>query len=93
LPSDDDQADMYLYMTDMMEHYGYPQYEISNFSIPGKESKHNLKYWRLDDYMGFGPGAHSCVGGVRYSYIRDLDQYIDGVFKESSIIDEYEKTD
>ncbi len=93
LPSDDEQADMYLYMTDILEHYGYPQYEISNFSLPSKESKHNLKYWRLDDYMGFGPGAHSCVDGVRYSYVRDLDKYIDGVFGKTDIIDEYEKTE
>ena len=93
LPNDDEQADMYLYMTDILEHYGYPQYEISNFSLPSKESKHNLKYWRLDDYMGFGPGAHSCVGGVRYSYVRDLNKYIDGVFGNTDIIDEYEKTD
>ena len=93
LPDDDEQADMYLYMTDILEHYGYPQYEISNFSLPSKESKHNLKYWRLDDYMGFGPGAHSCVDGLRYSYVRDLDKYIDSVFGNSDIIDEYEKTD
>ena len=93
LPDDDEQADMYLYMTDILEHYGYPQYEISNFSLPSKESKHNLKYWRLDDYMGFGPGAHSCVDGLRYSYVRDLEKYIDGVFGNSDILDEYEKTD
>ena len=93
LPDDDEQADMYLYMTDILEHYGYPQYEISNFSLPSKESKHNLKYWRLDDYMGFGPGAHSCVDGLRYSYVRDLDKYIDGIFGNSDIIDEYEKPD
>lgn len=93
LPDDDDQADMYLYMTDILEHYGFPQYEISNFSLPGKESRHNLKYWTLNDYMGFGPGAHSFVGGVRYSYVRDLDKYIDGVFGSADIIDEYEKTD
>ena len=93
LPSDDEQADMYLYMTEILEHYGYPQSEISNFSLPSKESKHNLKYWRLDDYMGFGPGAHSCVDGLRYSYVRNLDKYIEGVFGNSDIIDEYEKTD
>lgn len=93
LPSDDDQADMYLYMTDILEHYGYPQYEISNFALPGKKSRHNLKYWRLDDYMGFGPGAHSYVGGVRYSYVRDLDTYMDGVFNGTDIVDEYEKID
>jgi len=93
LPSDDDQADMYLYMTDTLEHYGYAQYEISNFSLPGRESKHNLKYWQLDDYMGFGPAAHSFVDGVRYSYVRDLDRYINGVFGGDNIIDEFEKTD
>lgn len=93
LPTDDEQADMYLYMTDILEHYGYPQYEISNFAMKGYRSRHNLKYWKLDDYMGFGPGAHSCVGSTRYSYIRDLEGYINGVLEGSEIIDEYEKTD
>lgn len=91
LPTDDEQADMYLYMTDVMTHYGYPQYEISNFALPGRESKHNLKYWDLSDYMGFGPGAHSFVGGIRYSYLRDLDRYIDSIRGGGNIIDEYEK--
>jgi len=91
LPSDDEQADMYLYMTDILEHYGYPQYEISNFALPGKESRHNLKYWQLDDYMGFGPAAHSFVSGIRYSFVRDLDKYIDGVFENKDIVDECEK--
>lgn len=93
LPTDDVQADMYLYMTEVLEHYGYPQYEISNFAQPGRASRHNLKYWRLADYMGFGPGAHSFVDGVRYSYIRDLDGYISGVLSGGNIVDEYEKTD
>lgn len=92
LPSDDDQADMYLYMTDILEHYGYPQYEISNFSLPGKESRHNLKYWRLRDYMGFGPGAHSSIGNVRYSYKRNINSYIKAMSgADVEIIDEYEK--
>ncbi|NLW65804.1 MAG: radical SAM family heme chaperone HemW [Clostridiales bacterium] len=93
LPTDDDQADMYLYMTDILARYGYSQYEISNFALPGFESRHNLKYWNLDDYMGFGPSAHSCIGNVRYSYIRDLKGYIDGINSGSSIIDEYETID
>ena len=76
IPSDDEQADMYLCMVEELRHYGYEQYEISNFSIPGYESRHNLKYWQLDDYMGFGPGAHSCIGRTRYSYVRDLDRYL-----------------
>ena len=93
LPNDDDQADMYLYMTDVMERYGYQQYEISNFARPGRPSRHNLKYWQLDEYMGFGPAAHSYVGGVRYSYVRDLKKYLDGVENGGSIVDEYEKID
>ena len=90
LPSDDDQADMYLYTVETLDRFGYGQYEISNFCKPGRESKHNLKYRLLQDYMGFGPGAASCVGGVRYSYIRDLRGYISGVQNGRDILDEYE---
>ena len=90
IPSDDEQADMYLCMVEELRHYGYEQYEISNFSIPGYESRHNLKYWQLDDYMGFGPGAHSCIGRTRYSYVRDLDRYLAGVLHGEDMIDEYE---
>ncbi|MEI3062355.1 MAG: radical SAM family heme chaperone HemW [Oscillospiraceae bacterium] len=79
LPDDDEQADMYCYAAELLERYGYKQYEISNFCAPGYESRHNMKYWTLEDYMGFGPGAHSCVGNLRYSYVRDLKQYIAGV--------------
>ena len=91
IPNEDEQADMYLYTVDTLAHYGLKQYEISNFAIPGYESRHNLKYWQLGDYMGFGPGAHSCAGGVRYSYVRDLDRYVSAVVGDSMIIDEYEQ--
>ncbi len=91
LPDDDEQADMYSYAAEMLERYGYRQYEISNFSAPGFESRHNLKYWNMDDYISFGPGAHSCVGSVRYSYIKDLREYISGVHRKVSIVDEYEE--
>ena len=90
IPDDDEQADMYLYAVETLEHYGLEQYEISNFAVPGYESKHNLKYWTMGDYMGFGPGAHSYVDGVRYSYVRDLDRYIAAVMGDKQIIDEYE---
>jgi oxygen-independent coproporphyrinogen-3 oxidase len=93
LPDDDAQADMYSYAAQMLERYGYRQYEVSNFAAPGFESRHNLKYWRLDDYMGFGPGAHSSVGNLRYSFVRDLKQYTYGVSRKVSIIDEYEEID
>ena len=91
LPTEDEQADMYSYAAEMLERYGYKQYEISNFCAPGFESLHNLKYWNLDDYMGFGPGAHSCVGNLRYSFVKDLKRYISGVERKVSIIDEYEE--
>lgn len=91
LPDDDEQADMYLYTVETLARFGYRQYEISNFAQPGYESKHNLKYWHLRDYMGFGPGAHSCVSGIRYSYVRDLKAYISGIQSEDTIIDEYER--
>ena len=91
LPDDDEQADMYSYAAEMLERYGYRQYEISNFSAPGFESRHNLKYWNMDDYISFGPGAHSCVGNIRYSYIKDLKEYIAGVHRKVSIVDEYEE--
>ena len=93
LPDDDAQADMYSYAAEMLERYGYKQYEISNFAAPGYESKHNLKYWNMDDYMSFGPGAHSCIGNVRYSFVKDLKQYISGVARGVSIIDEYRQID
>ena len=49
LPDEDEQADMYSYCAEMLDRYGYRQYEISNFCAPGFESRHNLKYWNLDD--------------------------------------------
>ena len=77
-PDDDTQADMYLYTVAFLKEHGYEQYEISNFAKPGFASKHNLKYWLLQEYAGFGPGAHSDFGDVRYGYLRDIDRYIAG---------------
>lgn len=92
LPTDDEQADMYLYAVDLLEHYGYAQYEISNFAVRGFESRHNLGYWRMKDYLGLGAGAHSCMGSARFSYIRDADRYIVGIMGDrENILDEYEK--
>ena len=91
LPSDDEQADMYLYASDMLEHYGYGQYEISNFAIQNFECRHNLKYWTLGEYLGFGAAAHSCMGGARFSYVKDADRYIIGVMRDLNIVDEYER--
>ncbi len=91
LPGDDAQADMYLSTVEMLRHYGFFQYEISNFARPGFESRHNLKYWTLQEYAGFGPGAHSDFGGVRYAYERDLDTYIRGVLEGTPMLSENER--
>ena len=90
LPDDDTQADMYLWTVGRLQRAGLPQYEISNFAKPGYESRHNLRYWLTKPYIGFGPGAHSDFGGRRYSFVRDLDRYIDGVLRGGTIIDSEE---
>lgn len=79
LPDDDAQADMYLYAVEMLDRFGFKQYEISNFARRGFESKHNMKYWLGDDYIGFGPGAHSYIGKSRYSFTEDVEDYIEQI--------------
>lgn len=93
LPDDDEQADMYFYAAETLERFGYKQYEISNFAAPGFESRHNLKYWTLADYMGFGPGAASSVGDLRYTYVKDLKRYIVCVNRRTNLVEEYERVD
>ena len=87
LPDDDAQADMYLWMVERLQQAGYEQYEISNFAKPGFASRHNLRYWQLRPYIGFGPAAHSDFGGRRYSWVRDLEGYITGVLKGGTLLD------
>ncbi len=79
LPDEEQQADMYLWTVDRLAKAGYEQYEISNFARPGFASRHNERYWALSPYLGFGPGAHSDFGGVRYAYARSLDGYCQAV--------------
>jgi oxygen-independent coproporphyrinogen-3 oxidase len=90
-PDDDMQADMYLWCVEYLGKNGYEQYEISNFAKPGFESRHNMKYWTLQEYAGFGPGAHSDLGDVRYAYVRDLDGYCKGVAGEGNFLSESER--
>ena len=79
LPDDEAQADMYLAAVEFLTERGYRQYEISNFAKEGRESRHNLKYWMLGEYLGFGPGAHSDFGGERFACSRSLGAYLAGV--------------
>ncbi|MBW8348170.1 radical SAM family heme chaperone HemW [Bacillus sp. IITD106] len=76
LPSEDVEADMYKMLMDEMAKSGFNQYEISNFSKPGYESKHNLVYWNNEEYFGFGAGAHGYINDIRYSNAGPLKKYM-----------------
>lgn len=78
LPDDDAAAELYLTAVAALEKAGFAQYEISNFSKAGFESRHNLKYWTGEPYLGFGPAAHSFFGGKRFFYPRDLAAFMAG---------------
>lgn len=81
LPNDDSVADMYLFLCKYLKENNFNQYEISNFAKDGFESKHNLLYWNLDEYIGLGPSAHSFVDNKRYYYSDDINLFLSG--KES----------
>jgi putative oxygen-independent coproporphyrinogen III oxidase len=74
---EDMEAKMYATLMDQMAAHGYQQYEISNFSKAGFESKHNLTYWNNDFYFGFGAGAHSYVNGYRKANYGPLKKYME----------------
>lgn len=76
LPDDDETADQYLETCLFFEKKGYGHYEISNFSREGFESRHNLKYWRQEEYLGIGPAAHSFIDGKRFFYPKDLKAFM-----------------
>lgn len=75
-PDDDDTADMYEYLCSELRSSGYTHYEISNFAKPGFEGKHNLKYWKCQNYLGIGPGAHSFIGNKRFFYPKNVYRFI-----------------
>ena len=91
LPDGDDRADMYLYTCDKLEELGYPQYEISNFARVGFASRHNLKYWTGGEYLGFGPSAASDFAGKRFTIVRDLNDYCDGILSGGTVLSECEE--
>ena len=78
LPDEDATVALYHTAAEALEGHGYRQYEISNFARPGFESRHNMKYWNLDPYLGIGPSAHSFWGGKRFAYARSLTDFLSG---------------
>ena len=79
LAPDEDAAQMYLDALEATDGGGYEQYEISNVSRPGQQCRHNLKYWRDGEWLGFGCGAHSTRGGARWRNLSETSRYIETV--------------
>lgn len=78
LPDEDTEFEMYLTCRRLLEKNQYHRYEISNFAKAGYESRHNLRYWAREDYIGFGVAAHSCVDGERFGNSRDVGAFLRG---------------
>jgi oxygen-independent coproporphyrinogen-3 oxidase len=93
LPDEEAARRMYLEGIEFLSQNGYAQYEISNFARAGYESRHNLKYWNCDEYLGFGVAAYSNFGGARFGNSRDIEAYIAGkdITEERSLPDEAER--
>jgi oxygen-independent coproporphyrinogen III oxidase len=79
VPSEDEMAEFYEMAQEALGAAGYHHYEISNWAKPGFESRHNLKYWRREPYLGFGAGAHSFSGTERWANARDAAAYVTAV--------------
>jgi putative oxygen-independent coproporphyrinogen III oxidase len=93
LPGEDAEAEMYETLMEQMENGGLRQYEISNFAVPGFESRHNLTYWNNEEYYGFGAGAHGYVDGIRQSNFGPLKKYMEPLSKgEHPIMDAHKVT-
>ena len=85
---DDDAADMYLEAMATLEAAGYRQYEISNVSRPGRESRHNLAYWQDGDWLAFGSGAHGAGAATRWRNVSGTGDYIARVQQGRSVVAE-----
>jgi oxygen-independent coproporphyrinogen-3 oxidase len=93
LPDDVLQAKFFFLTAEFLEKYGYGQYEVSNFSLPGREARHNRKYWMHVPYLGLGPSAHSFSGWQRRWNIHSVHSYIEKLtggnlpWEETEILD------
>jgi oxygen-independent coproporphyrinogen-3 oxidase len=83
---------MYHAAVDALTAAGYEHYEISNAALPGRRSRHNLKYWSMDDYLGFGLGAHSYLDGRRFTNTEFRGDYIKARSSEQMVSSYYNNT-
>jgi oxygen-independent coproporphyrinogen-3 oxidase len=91
VPSEDEMADFYEMAQEALGAAGYHHYEISNWARPGFESKHNLKYWRREPYLGFGAGAHSFSGTERWANAHDAAAYVAALQGGRLPVEQHEK--
>lgn len=91
LPSEDDQADMYLAAVEALSSRGFRHYEISNFARKGLYSRHNMKYWMGGEYLGFGPSASSDFAGKRFTLVRDVQAYIEGIRNGGEVMEDIQE--
>jgi len=90
IPDDDTIADFYETARQRLTEAGYEHYEISNWALPGYRSRHNLKYWRREPYLGFGAGAHSFDGMMRWANAHDPARYVACIEQGSSPGEQFE---
>ncbi len=88
VPEDERMDEIYLFACEELEKHGFLQYEISNFAKSGYECKHNLRYWRCEEYIGIGAAAHSYYKGRRFCVGRDLRDFIASDVQQTEITDE-----
>ena len=90
LTNDELDASMYEKICDKLKNHNFKHYETSNFSIEGYESKHNLIYWNNEEYIGIGAGAATHLNHERYTNIRNIEKYYDGVRNNKLELEDYE---
>lgn len=89
---DEEEIKMYEYIRKKLGTKKYKHYEISNFSLNGHESIHNITYWNNEEYYGFGLGAHGYIDGFRYENTRNINDYINGKYRlEEKLISKQEQ--
>src|SRR5216683_5015049 len=91
VPGDDEMAEFYETACAVLEAAGYRHYEISNWAKPGFASRHNLKYWRREPYLGFGAGAHSFSGTERWANAHDAADYVNAVAAGRLPVEQHEE--
>ncbi len=88
LPDEDETAELYLSAVRLLENARFMQYEVSNFARRSMTSRHNLKYWRREEYLGIGAAAHSFYKGKRFAVTRNLREFIASEHQTELVTDE-----